>query len=304
MSMSKNMPEHVRLYENLRTVSYVPFYLALKQGYFRTQGIEVEMVTSASPAETAIGLLEGRMDVSFGGPMRVTMHHDQDPDCALVCFCQVVGPDPFVLIGRMPNPDFKFADLLDKRLGIVSEVPTPWLTLQDDVRRAGLSPGDLHQAEPGTMSENVSRLHAGQLDVIQVMEPHTSLALANGQGHLWHQFSIRGNVGFTTFYTTRDFVKNNPDSCRALTRALSACIAVIYKTPAIEIASLVSDRFPDISVQTLASAIARYQDARIWTENAAVAPAEFVKLKGALLSGGLIQSDVRFESVIDNQFAH
>ena len=78
----------LHLYENLRTISYAPFYIAETLTLFETHGVEVEMTLSASPKETALGLLEGRMDVAFGGPMRVMMHHDQDPTCPLVCFCK------------------------------------------------------------------------------------------------------------------------------------------------------------------------------------------------------------------------
>lgn len=40
------------------------------------------------------------MDVPWGGPTRVMMHHDADPRCPLVCFAQVVARDPFLLVGR------------------------------------------------------------------------------------------------------------------------------------------------------------------------------------------------------------
>ena len=130
----------LRLYENLRTVSYAPFYVAQALQLFDAQGVNVEMTLSASPKETALGLLEGRVDVSFGGPMRVMVHHDQDRACPLVCFCQVVGPEPFMLIGRTPQPEFDFKQLPTHQLAVVREVPRGWLKLQDDLQRAGVNP--------------------------------------------------------------------------------------------------------------------------------------------------------------------
>ena len=67
----------VRLYENLRACSYTPFYLAQVEDMFSAEGLDVSLILSPSTAETAQGLIDGRADVSFGGPMRVLMHHNK-----------------------------------------------------------------------------------------------------------------------------------------------------------------------------------------------------------------------------------
>ena len=84
----------------MRAVPYVPFYLALAGGYWQSEGLDVHHVVSPATTNTPLKLLDGSADVSWGGPMRVMMHHDADPRCPLVCFAQVVAKDPFVLIGR------------------------------------------------------------------------------------------------------------------------------------------------------------------------------------------------------------
>ena len=88
----------VTLCENLRTASYIPFYLAHNADYWRNAGLDVKLWPAPDPKETAEALLEGRVSVSWGGPMRVMMHHDKDRNCPLVCFAQVVARDPFVLV--------------------------------------------------------------------------------------------------------------------------------------------------------------------------------------------------------------
>lgn len=85
----------ITLYENLRTIVYAPFYLADLRGFWADQGLEVKIQLSRDPVETAEGLLAGRADISWGGPMRVMLHHERDPDCPLVAFGQIVARDPF-----------------------------------------------------------------------------------------------------------------------------------------------------------------------------------------------------------------
>lgn len=297
------MVDKLRIYENLRTVAYAPFYFASVSGEFAAQGLAPEIVTAADPTETAAGLLAGRVDVSWGGPMRVMLHHDRDPACPLVCFCQVVARDPFYLLGRSARPGFRFTDLRGLRLGVTNEVPTPWMTFQDDVRRAGIEPGDLRRIADASMAELARALEAGAVDVIQVSEPHANQLIDSGAGHLWHTFANRGDLGFTSFYTTRQFVVDRPDTCAALTRALHNAIGAMLELAPADIAGHIASYFPAIESASLAACLARYLDSGLWSRSTLLTPSAYVRLKAALLSGGLIERDVPFESVIDNRFA-
>ena len=133
------------LQETLRGVFYAPYYAALALGAYREEGVEVRFVSARTPSDSARGLADGTVDVTWGGPMRVMLTYDRDPECDLVCFCEVVTRDPFFLLGREPRPNFKLADLMGKRVATVSEVPTPWMCLQEDMRRVGLDPARLVQ---------------------------------------------------------------------------------------------------------------------------------------------------------------
>jgi NitT/TauT family transport system substrate-binding protein len=112
--------------------------------------------------------------------------YESRPDCDLVCFGEVVTRDPFLLVGREPRPDFSFADLYGKRVATVSEVPTPWLCPQQDLRRAGLDPDALLRITDRTMVDNAAALRQGEVDVVQLFEPFAEELIAAGEGHLWY----------------------------------------------------------------------------------------------------------------------
>jgi NitT/TauT family transport system substrate-binding protein len=286
------------LYENMRAIPYLPFYLAHAQDAFSAEGIELELQLSPSTTETAQGLLEGRADVAWGGPMRVMMHHDANPQCPLVCFCHVVARDPFLLIGRKPNSDFRFSDLMGLRIGVASEVPTPEMTFQDDLRRAGLDPFTLEWGTDFAMEENVAALREGRIDVIQVFEPYADDLIENGDGHLWHRFSSRGEIGYTTFYTTRQFVDSHWETCVGLTRAMSRVQKWLRRHSGAEAAKAVSRYFPNLTHKRLTRIIESYRVAGLWAESPELPVAAFVRLKAALLSGGLIGYDVPYQRVV------
>jgi NitT/TauT family transport system substrate-binding protein len=288
----------ITLYENLRTIVYAPFYLADARGYWADQGLAVKIQLSPDPVETAEGLLAGRADISWGGPMRVMLHHERDPDCPLIAFGQIVARDPFVLIGRRPNPDFRFQDLLGARLAVAHEVPTPWMTFQDDLGRAGIDVGDLTLSAPAPMATAVARLAAGDIDVAQVLEPYASTAVAEGVAHVWHRFASRGDIGYTSFYTTRGYLAANPDICAALLAGITPALHAVNTAPPSALAAELAHLFPTVAPAILSAAIAGYQTAGLWARDTTLPPAAFVRLKAALLSGGLISRDLPYDHVI------
>ena len=70
---------HVKLSENFRAVFYAPFYATHALGFYSSEGVEVELLNSPAPATAAAGLLDGSIDIAWGGPMRVMKALDEDP---------------------------------------------------------------------------------------------------------------------------------------------------------------------------------------------------------------------------------
>src|ERR1700731_2865519 len=90
---SSAMP--IKLTENFRAVFYAPFYATQALGFYAREGVEVELLPSPAPAVAQKDLLDGTIDLSWGGPMRVMKARDKDSHSPLVCFCEVVARDPF-----------------------------------------------------------------------------------------------------------------------------------------------------------------------------------------------------------------
>jgi NitT/TauT family transport system substrate-binding protein len=243
-------------------------------------------------------LLEGAADIAWGGPMRVMLHHQADPACTLVCFAQIVARDPFVLVGRAPNPRFRFQDLLGLRVAVASEVPTPWLMLQDDLARAGIDPACLQRTDDQPMDANVAALLAGAPDVAQVFEPFVDELTAAGC-HIWHRFSARGDIAYTTFYATRDFTTGKREACGLLVRGIAAAQLAFHAASAETIAASIQPFFPETDTAALTRMIAGYRNAGLWARTPALPVASFVRLKAALLSGGLIDRDFPFDHIVD-----
>src|SRR5881396_2162967 len=169
----------LRIAENFRAVFYAPFYAIRALGFAEREGLAVEWLPSDAPGGTIEQVKRGAIDAQWGGPMRVLKDHDS-PGATLMCFGEVVGRDPFYLIGRKNQPAFGLKDVAAMRLGVVSEVPTPWYCLRADFEDAGVDTAALRITKNLTMSQQIEALAAGKLDAVQLFEPHASRALADG----------------------------------------------------------------------------------------------------------------------------
>ena len=289
----------ITLCENMRAVPYVPFYLALAGDFWRSEGLTINHVVSPSTAQTATQLLDGSVDVSWGGPMRVMMHHDADPRCPLVCFAQVVARDPFLLVGRGRKPAFRFRDLAGLRVAPAGDVPTPWMTFQDDLQRAGLDPAAVagHRVRP--MAVNLAAYLRGTVDVVQVFEPHADRLVREGHGHVWHRFSERGDIAYTTFYSTRRFTRARSEACHRLVDGMARAQTALFAATPAAIADAVGPFLPDQPREALSRIIGAYRAAGLWSRVPDLPPAPYVRLKAALISGGLIKRDPAYETVVD-----
>jgi NitT/TauT family transport system substrate-binding protein len=291
------------LIENFRAVFYVPFYAAFALKAYEAEGLEVQRVMSASPSRTLQALRSGQGDVAWGGPIRLLLANNQQPDSGLAIFCEVVRRDPFFLVGREPRAAFQLTDLLHVRVATVSEVPTPWLCLQHDLRLAGLDPAQVARIPDRTMPENLAALRAGDIDVMQAFQPFVEQAVAEGIGHIWYAAAGRGLTAYTAFYTTREFLAREPESLLRMTRAMYRTQQWIATHTAAELAVCVAPYFPDLALPALTQALTRYTTLRLWNRTPMLRPEGLAWLEAACLSGGYIQHRVPYEQCVDMRFA-
>jgi len=291
------------LQETLRGVFYAPFYAALSLGAYAREGVEVRLVSARTPSDSARGLADGTVDVTWGGPMRVMLTYDQDPTCDLVCFCEVVTRDPFFLLGREPRPGFQLSELMGLRVGTVSEVPTPWLCLQEDMRRAGLDPAKLDRIADRSMAENCAALARGEVDAVQVFQPFVEELVESGAGHVWQAAATRGPTSYTTLYARRGLLAARREECLRMVRALHSTLKWVHAGTGAQLASAIAAYFPAVPQKRLAHALDRYKLLGLWGRDPRLPRSGYERLGAGLVSGGLVKTEAPYETAVDNTLA-
>jgi NitT/TauT family transport system substrate-binding protein len=289
----------IKLAENFRAVFYAPFYATHALGFYESEGVAVDLLNSSAPGTATAGLLDGSIDIAWGGPMRVMKARDLDPASPLICFCEVVARDPFFLAGRVDPSRFRLADLLRLRVASVSEVPTPWLCLQHDLREQGVDPGQIDRIADGTMDDHLQALRRGDLDVAQLFEPYASLALRSAAGAILYAASSRGPTTYTTFLTTRDGIVGKRTAFAAVVRATRRTLAWVAAHGAEELAQAVTSFYPDVPPDILTCSLQRYRDACLWARTPEVSRQGFGRLAESLKSGGFISHTHSYEDCVE-----
>lgn len=293
----------VRLSENFRAVFYAPFYATQALGFYASEGVAVDLLNSAAPGAASAGLLDGSIDLAWGGPMRVMKARDLDAASPLVCFCEVVARDPFFLVGRVEPARFRLTDLPALRVATVSEVPTPWLCLQHDLRERGVDPERIKRTADGSMDDHLEALGRGELDVVQLFEPYAALALRSPAGNILYAASSRGPTTYTTFLSTRDSIAKKRPAFAAIVRATGRTLAWVAEHSAAEMARAVMSFYPDVPPDILTTSLQRYRDAGLWARTTDVSRQGFSRLAESLKSGGFISRTHSYEDCVERSLS-
>lgn len=239
----------------------------------------------------------------WGGPLRVLLNHAQDPASDSVCFCDVIARDPFLIIGRTSRPNFRISDLVGIRFASVAEVPTPWLCLQDDLRRAGVDPATLTRTSGPSMAHNAAALRAAKFDAVQLFQPYAEELIASGAGHLWYAAADRGLTAYTVLVTRRPLLDTRRDELLAMTRAMTNTLRWMAATSGGDIARALQEFFPTVAPDIFAAAIDRYRALKLYATGPILQREGFDRLQAAMRSGGALDRPIAFETCVDNSLA-
>ena len=289
---------NIRLAENFRAVFYAPFYATVALGFHRAEGVEITLFDSPSPGAGIAELAAGRIDCMWGGPLRVIRERDDKPrdDGSLLAFCEVAGRDPFCLVGQSGGA-FVLRDLQRMRLGSVSEVPTPWLCLEQDLRDLGIDPATIDRIADRTMAANLGALARADLDVAQVFEPYVTFAERQG-ARVLYAASERGPTAYTTFLSTVASIRTHRQAFEAMIRAVEQFGPWLQAHGPAELARVVASYYPDLAHDVLVSAFTRYRDAGLWTCTRTVSRAGFARLALSMRDSGFVHSQHAYEDCV------
>lgn len=130
----------VRLNEVTRSVFYAPMYIAMSEGYFEQNGIQIDLQTGQGADKVMQAVLSNSADIGFCGPEQVIYINLQGREDKPVVFAQLTQKDGSFLVGRTDEKNFDWKNLEGK--DIIGGRPggVPAMALEYSMKQNGINP--------------------------------------------------------------------------------------------------------------------------------------------------------------------
>jgi NitT/TauT family transport system substrate-binding protein len=153
------------------------------------------------------------------------------------------------------------------------------------------------------MADNCAALRRGELDVVQLFQPHAEELIRIGVGHVWYAAADRGPTAYTSLNTRRSVIAEKGDELLAMARAVCRTLDWVHASDGQTIADAVAAYFPDVPRPVFAAALDRYKAHRLYGRDSVLTREGFERLRAAMLSGGAIRHGASYEACVDTAIA-
>jgi len=301
----KDVKETVHLGEISRSILYGPVYIAVSQGFFDAENLQIEFTTFNNNTELVQSLEKNISQVILSGSQVSIINPVEEPDSKLINFAQLVQKDTSFLLGRKPIEDFQWS-ILQKKI-IIGGIgnSTPQLALEYLLVKNELYPYkkvDVIQNIPKESA--IGAFKGGIGDFIHLLEPEASLLEEEGTAFLALALGDEiGELAYTTFITPQKYLEVNNEIIQRFVKALyKSQLWCTYHTPQ-EITQELTSFFPTLEPDIILSVVTRYQNQGVWSSNPIIKQEALERMEEILITGGIVGNKVPLEKILNNSFA-
>ena len=295
----------VTLNEVAHSVFYVPMYVAIENGYFEEEGLDVTLVTGFGADKTMTALLSGEADIGFMGPESTIYTYQGGMEDYAVNFAQLTQRAGNFLVGRTPEDDFSFADLKGKEVLGGRAGGMPQMVFEYILKKHGLDPTkDVKIDQSIDFGSTAAAFSGGQGEYTVEFEPHATALEQKGDGYVLASLGEEsGYVPYTAFSARKSYISKNPEVIESFTRALQKGMEYVNSTSPEELAKVIKPQFEEMDETSLATIIRRYQNQDTWKKDLVFSKEAFDLLQDILLDAGVIENTVSYEDLVNTEFA-
>ncbi|MGN0288571.1 MAG: ABC transporter substrate-binding protein [Lachnospiraceae bacterium] len=295
----------VTLNEVAHSVFYAPMYVALEEGYFAEEGLEVNLVTGFGADKTMTALLSGEADIGFMGPETTLYTYQGDIEDYAVNFAQLTQRAGNFLVGRQKEENFSFADLKGKQVLGGRAGGMPQMVFEYILKKNGLDPAtDLTIDQSIDFGSTAAAFSGGQGEYTIEFEPHATLLEQKGDGYVLASLGEEsGYVPYTAFSAKKSYIEANPQIMEAFVAGLQKGMEYVNSHTPEEIAALLKPQFEEMEESTLAAIIARYQSQDSWKTDLVFEQEAFELLQDILIDANVLEERLPYENLVNTEFA-
>jgi len=230
---------------------YLPLTIAEQLGYFKDEGLQVEIPDFAGGAKALQALVGGSADVVSGAyEHTINMQAKNQPIMSVVL--QGRAPQIVMAVSTKTMPGYKsIADLKGKKIGVTAPGSSTAMMASYVLAKAGLKASDVSFIGVGASSGAISAVKSGQVDAIANLDPVITMlqrdnlikVVADTRTLKDTQAVYGGPMPAACLYTPVKFVQDNPGTTQALANAMVRALRWLQKAGPSDIVKTVPDAY-------------------------------------------------------------
>ncbi|MDI6602071.1 MAG: ABC transporter substrate-binding protein [Thermoanaerobacteraceae bacterium] len=294
--------------ETVRSIFYAPVYVAINKGFFKEEGLDINLTTAQGSDKAMTAILSGTADFGLQGPETTVYVYSQGREDYAINFAQVTKRDGSFLVGREAEPDFKWENLKGKtiiggRPGGMPEMVLEWVLKDHD-----LIPGkDVNVITNLQFTATAGAFQSQpNVDYVALFEPTASIMEKIGEGKIVASLGVAGGeVPYTAFAAKKSYIEKNPDIIQKVTNALYKGQLWVRDHSSREIAEAIASFFPDADLDLIETVVTRYKEQDTWPYTPIVSKEGLDHLQDFIITSGELKGGkIDSSKIIDNTFAN
>lgn len=294
----------LKVNEVTHSVFYAPMYLADSLGYFEEEGISIELTNGGGADAVMAAVLSGDADIGFCGPEAAIYVQLGGSNDLPTVFGQLTKRDGSFLVGREPEPDFKWENLKGKEILAGRKGGVPAMTFEYILREHGFTDADINLNFDVAFNLMTGAFEAGTADYCTMFEPVASEYQAAGKGYIVASVGeAGGEVPYTSYIAKRSWLDGNEEIAKGFLRAVMRGIEYAQTQDATKVAENLVSHFPSTSVESLATSVTSYRNIDAWVTDMEMTEASFERLQDIISGAGELDRRADFGALVDNSYA-
>ena len=230
---------------------YLPLTIAEQLGYFKDEGLQVEIPDFAGGSKALQALVGGSADV-VSGAYEHTINMQAKNQIIESFVLQGRAPQIVLAVSTKTMPDYKsLADLKGKKIGVTAPGSSTSMMASYVLAKAGLKPSDVSFIGVGAASGAITAVKSGQVDAIANLDPVITMlqrdklikVVADTRTLKDTQAVYGGPMPAAVLYTHAKFVQENPHTTQALANAMVHALRWLTKAGPSDIVKTVPDSY-------------------------------------------------------------
>ena len=295
----------IQLNEVTRSVFYAPQYVAIANGYFEEEGLELEITTGQGADKVMTAILASQSDIGLCGPEAAIYVYNEGKEDYVQVFAQLTQKDGSLLVSKEPFENFKWEDVKGKTVIPGRKGGVPYMTFEYVLKQNGINPEtDVNLDDSIKFDLMAGAFTGGEAEFVTLFEPTASMTEDAGKGYVVASVGeAAGEVPYTAYCAKKSYIEENSEIIEGFTRAIYRGEQFVEQHSANEIAEIIQYFFPDTTVDSLTKSVQTYKDIDAWKENPILKEEAFDKLQLIMTEAGELDKKAPYEMIINNSFA-